>query len=255
LTDEQKKAMRDGRVAAALARKNAEKPADLPAGHERDEARRMVADQQAEQIEINAEALGVEAIDESKLHRKDNEIQRHIVRKGPQQGNIPIQNPQPGWRYMRHSPIGAFEDNSAKAAVRQSLNTAKQWGWIFIGSAEDSNPVEDEDFKGCDCAAGSNLRGVGDVLTMKIREEDARAMDAYYRNIQDRQGYVEERLAMIGAAAGIPVWAGDVSKNPELAKRFGPEFSKPVSITSQFRADDLRPAGKGIPGYPPPGTR
>src|ERR1017187_6601420 len=166
--------MRDGRVAAALARKNAENPADLPAGHERDEARRMVADQQAEQIEINAEALGIEAIDESKLHRKDNEIQQHIVRKGPQSGNIPVQNPQPGWRYMRHSPIGSFEDNSAKAAVRQSLNTAKQWGWIFVGSVEDSNPVEDGDFKGCDCAAGSDLRGVGDVLTMKIGRASCR---------------------------------------------------------------------------------
>src|ERR1035437_5100668 len=180
--------MRDGRVAAALARKKATNTAEIPAGHERDETRRMVADQQAEQLEVNAEALGIEAIDPTKLARKDNEIQRHIVRKGPQQGNIPVQNPQPGWRYMRHSPIGAFEDNSAKAAVRQSLNTAKQCGWIFIGSVEDSNPVEDEDFKGCDCAAGSNLRGVGDVLTMKIREEDAKAMDAYYRNIQERQG-------------------------------------------------------------------
>jgi hypothetical protein len=242
LTDEHKKKLKDARAAARLLRENATKPADLPPGHDRNEAKKLAADVNAEQLDEMAQ--NSEAIDETKFRQKDNEIQRHIVRSGPQRGQIPVENPQPGFKYMRHPHISAFQTENARVAVRASLDEAKSWGWEFV----DHDDPEDARYKGNDCAAGTNRRAVGDVMTMRITIENYKKMEAYYKEKQRRQGLVEERIAMIGSQAGIAAWGGDVSQNPELARRFGASAAQPITITSQFNEGDMRRGS--IPGLP-----
>lgn len=253
MTDEQKKKMAEGRAKAALERKNAASivPKDLPAGHDRDEARKMVADHLEERAETEAADLGIEAIDASKLKQKDNEIQRHIVRKGPQSGTIPVENPQRGYRYMRHSVIGAFEDNSARAAVRLSLENAKSWGYEFVKGDD----PEDSRFDGNDCAAGTSMRGIADTLLMRISEENYQRMMQYDANRRFRQGQVEERLAVIGQQVGLPthVSAGDFSKDPYMSQMFGKDKAAAEVYRSNFNEGDMRRGS--IPGIPAPGAR
>src|SRR5271166_2710835 len=128
--EERARRIADGKAAARLLRENATKPADLPPGHDRKEAQKLAADIHAEQIDQMAE--NSEAIDETKFHQKDNEIQRHIIRSGPQRGQIPVENPQPGFVYMRHPHISAFQTENARVAVRASLDEAKSWGFEYV---------------------------------------------------------------------------------------------------------------------------
>ena len=244
MTDQQKKAMAAGRAAAAAKRRDAKnmKPADMEAGHSRDEAERMVKDHLEEQIDANAD--NIEAIDATKLNRKDNEIQRHIVRRGPDRGQIPVQNRQPGYEYMRHPVVDAFSDNSARAAVRASIERAKSWGWELVTG----NMPEDSDFAGNDCASPSTARGIGDTCLWRITKENFDAMIAYDREMQDRQGQVEERLATIARNAGVNARGGDVSKDPYLQQVFGAAAAQPFTITSKFTEGDMRRGS--IPGVP-----
>ena len=71
-----------------------DKPMDIPAGHERDEAERRVADELQEEIEKRQARDGIEPIDASKLARRDNEILGQL----DAEGFIPIQNNEPGKR-------------------------------------------------------------------------------------------------------------------------------------------------------------
>jgi hypothetical protein len=212
----------------------------------------MVGDEQAEKIDKMADSL--EGIDPSKFARKDNEIQRHIHRSGPQRGQIPVENPQPGFVYMRHPHIGAFQTENARVAVRASLEEAFRWGWEYV----DHDDPEDRKFKGNDCAAGTNRRGIGDVMTLRITVENFRKMQEYHREQQRRKGQVEERIVLLGAGAGVPAWGGDVSKDPNLAARFGAAAAQPISrvysrdggqtATAQFTEGDIRRGS--IPGVP-----
>jgi len=252
-------------MAAGRARKAAErkaaaliKPADLPAGHTRDEAKRIVADANAEQIEENEAALGIEAVDQAKLDRKDNEIQRHIVRKGPMTGTIPVENAQPGFRYIRHAAVEAFHDYSARAAVRASIEKHQAWGFEVVSG---SMP-EDAQFKGNDMAAGSSARGIGDTILMRISEENWQKLQEYNADRLARQGAVEERLQTIGDRYGIrtEVGAGNFENKPLLKAAFGagqsqPEIyriNRPAVMKSNFTEGDLRRGS--IPGIPAAGA-
>lgn len=249
MTEAQKKAMAEGRAKAAKERRDAKamKPADMPVGHERDEAMRMVKDHLEERAANEFADMG--GIDQTKLNRKDNEIQRHVVRRGPDRGQIPIQNPQPGYQYMRHPVVDSFSDNSARAAVRASIERAKSWGWELVTG----NMPEDKDFEGNDAAGPSTARGVGDTCLWRITQENYDAMMRYDREMQDRQGQVEERLATIARNAGVNARGGDVSKDPYLQQVFGAAAAQPVTITSKFNEGDMRRGS--IPGVPAPGMR
>src|SRR5215472_17536485 len=79
MTEEQKAKMRAGRVRAAERRREeAKSTAGMPAGHERDEQRRINADSLAQRIEEHDQQYGKEPIDEAKLNLRDRETLQRI---------------------------------------------------------------------------------------------------------------------------------------------------------------------------------
>src|SRR5258708_7714853 len=98
LSEEHKAKMAAGRVRAAEARKLAAKSTvNMPAGHERDEQRRVNADSLAERAESHDNQHELGAVDPAKLAKRDRETQARlemIERDG-------VENAQPGYRYAR----------------------------------------------------------------------------------------------------------------------------------------------------------
>lgn len=191
-------------------------PSELPAGHPRNEAKQRVKDDLEARIDANAET---EAIDPAKLNQRDNEILRHVVEGGPETGSIPVENAQQGWRYGRFTVADGF-GSAARANIRSMHEAAKLNGWRPV-SGEDT---EDERFKGNDCAGGSSLRGVGDTILMKIREEDYQRMLAKSREKQRREGAIEEQSLILAERHGVRTMhavAGDFNQDPMMARVAG----------------------------------
>jgi len=171
----------DNSVAAARAADDpATNPAHLgniPKGFHRDEEAARRRDELAEAAESDAQNAGSIGADALKPER---EILRHL---DPIDGNWPISNKVPGRYY-----VGVHKDNVTIAQYRAR-------GYQMV-QGDDSEALE---FKGLDAAAGSSLRGLGDVLLMWVPEEL-------------RQRWEEQNIKK-----GIAVGAIELDEGPEVS--------------------------------------
>lgn len=213
------------------------RPADLPPGHARDEARRKVKDQLEEQIEREEAQTGVSALDEAKFRHVDNEIARHVSRRQRGRG-LDVQDSQPGFRYVRLTAANNYKSANAEAAIRELHDEAKEFGFVPVQGTD----PEDERFRGNDNAAGTSLRGVGDTILYRIAEADYQAMLADFRRKQERQGFVEHD-SVVYAQRRAYMGGGDLTRDPQLARRFGPSASQSVLMHEEFTEGQLRRGG------------
>jgi hypothetical protein len=197
-----------------------EKPMDLPAGHERDEAERKVADELQEEIETRQARDGIEPIDEAKLARRDNEILGQL----DSAGFIPIENREDGKNYVFLTVADGYPDN-AKANIRQMHADAKRFGFKPV---QGDSPVA-ANLKGNDSAGPTSLRGVGDTVLFEQTEEARRAMEEADQRKLDNQMAVEENSVVYASErlsrAGLPNTmhgvAGDFGKDPLMGRMAG----------------------------------
>ena len=140
MTDQQKQAMAEGRVKAAMARRDAENviPADLPPGADRDEAVAMVADHNAEKIEENMRRDEIEGLDKDKFNQRDNEILRHVTDEG-----VPVTGAKPGYRLAWLKIADSTLSSGGLAAVRRMLADAKHEGYQPVAGAEAADDFPD----------------------------------------------------------------------------------------------------------------
>ena len=217
LSEEHKAAMKAGRLRGAELRKLAKSTVGMAPGHERDEQVRINADSLAERIEENAEKLGIESIDATKLER-DRETQQRVESMNEEVGGI--QNPQPGYRYFRLPLKEAYRsDTGSHSAIRTMHADAKKYG---AEPVREDMP-EDARYRGNDHAAGSSLRGLADTVLYRIDAiSDAKLQQAMAEK-QRRQGLIEERDVVYARSRGLRVGgvAGDFSKDPLMAQLAG----------------------------------
>src|ERR1700676_4858321 len=108
LSPEHIAAMKAGRVRAAEKRKlEAKNTTAMPAGHERDEQRRINKDVNEERIEKRDAQFETEPIDQSKLNQRDNETMYRVE----QMNEEDVENPQPGYRSARITRPEGFSYN------------------------------------------------------------------------------------------------------------------------------------------------
>lgn len=87
---------------------------NIPAGHKRNEENRKRTDKLAERKEVESEKFGIGAIDPAKMEQRDNEIVRHV---DPISGDIPVENPQPGYRYARVTVSDGYGPEADRKSV------------------------------------------------------------------------------------------------------------------------------------------
>ena len=243
LSEEHKAAMAAGRARAAEKRKLAAKSTvAMPAGHERDEQRRINADANQERVEKRDEALGLEAIDESKLKHRDNETMQRVEMMEAED----VQNAQPGYRYARITCPEGYSYN-AKANIRQMKALAEANGYEPV----QGEMLEDKRFKGNDHANGGTLRGLADTFLWRIREEDYQAMQRKNDEKARRQGSIEDQTVRYAESRGVRTMhgaAGDFrSQDPLMAQVAGDAGRvetfrgvRPNTVQTRFTEGDIR---------------
>ena|SRR5579859_5454923 len=230
-------------------------PADLPAGHERDEATRRVADHLEERIETENAKLGIEAVDQAKLDRRDNEILGRFEPDESGIGRIPIKGAQPGFRYAFLKMPSTCGSGDSKSATRQMIEQGRALGYEFV----QGDDPEAKNLKGNDAAETGTLRGVGDTCLARISEDAWLRMDMRMRRKQERAGAIEDNSVVFAQERGLGrnfhAAGGDLSKDPVLARGFSAEQSGPVTMRAKatFTEGDVRRGS--IPGMPIPGAR
>lgn len=250
LSDEQKRKMAEGRTRAALRRREAKaiKPADLPPGHERDEALKVVADHLEERMETEAAEVGIEAIDTHKLDERDNEIMQHV---GPG-GSVPFTGALPQYKYAWVTHEQAVGEGTGRAAIRAIHAQLKNAGYYPV---QDMDP-EAREFAGKGYCSGTTLRGVGDTMLWRIHRDNLAKQEERNKRRSDAQGEVEDRIFLMTAMKnGYPDHAhaasGNLNNDPMMAQRFSPDLRGPVTVRRAFDEGDLRRGS--IKGYPAPG--
>lgn len=217
-----------------------DKPMDLPAGHERDEAKREVADELQEEIETRQARDGIEPIDAAKMAQRDNEILGQLDAAG----FIPIENREEDKNYVFLTVADGYPDN-AKANIRQMHATAKRLGFKPVQGKD--NPVA-ANLIGNDSAGPTSLRGVGDTVLFEQTEEARRAMeDADRRKLNNQMAieeqsvvYASERLGRAGMANTMHTLN---DADPRVARGAGPLQSETFSYQpnrTNFTEGDLR---------------
>jgi hypothetical protein len=253
LSEDQKKAMREGRQKAALARREAKalNPSDLPAGADRREAVAIVKDALQEKIEKRQERDGIAPLDAAKMAQRDNEILSHLDHAG----NIPLKNQEPGKRYVFLTVADGYEED-AKANIAMMHANAETHGFHPV---QGDSPVA-RDLIGAGRCSGTTLRGVGDTVLYEQREEDARKMEAGIQRKLDIQGAVEEnsviyardRLAGERLPNTMRGTSGDYSYSELVQRMAGPAGHGRTNFTEgDLRRGSLRgPDGQVMqPGY------
>ena len=196
-------------------------PQDIPAGHEREEVKKAVADSLQEEIETRQARDGIEPIDASKFAQRDNEILGQLDAAG----NIPIENGRPGFRYVFLTAADGYPDN-AKSNIRQMHATAKRLGMKAVQGND--NPVA-ANLIGNDVASGTTLRAVGDTVLFEQPEEAAQDMEAASQRKMDNMMAVEEnsvvyaseRLGRHGLPNTMHGMAGDFGRDPVMSRIAG----------------------------------
>lgn len=251
LSEDHKAKMKAGRVRAAEARKLAAKSTvAMPAGHERDEQRRINKDANEQRIEERDEALGLEGIDESKLKHRDRETMARLE----QLDSEDVQNKQPGYRYARITCPEGYSYN-AKANIRQMKALAEANGYEPV----QGEMIEDKRFKGNDHANGGTLRGLADTFLWRIREEDYQAMMRKGEEKARRQGGIEDQVVRYAESRGVRTMhgaAGDFrSQDPLMAQVAGDagrvetfRGSRPGQVRTTITEGDIRRGSIKGPG-------
>ena len=118
-------------------------PADLPAGHQRDELNRKITDDLAQAAAEDQAEVGQERIDPSKMRHIDNEIAApweemkkrereagfKLLGMSPEEqmnSTIGVTNPKPGYLYKWMNHEDCYQTPEARAAVRSSLERAQK---------------------------------------------------------------------------------------------------------------------------------
>lgn len=243
--------LKAGRIRAAEARKSAAKSTvGMPAGHERDEQRRVNKDALEEQAERHDEQLGVAPIDPSKLAQRDRET---LFRVEDSKGGV--QNPQPGYRYVRITLADAYRENGSKANIRTMHAQAKEYGFEPVRGDMD----EDEKYRGNDHTSGTSLRGLADTVLYRITEENYQRMQAKMAEKNRRMGGVEEQVIRYAESRGVRTMhgaAGDFrSQDPLMAQVAGDagrvetfRTQRPQKEQTTFTEGDLRRGSLKGPG-------
>ena len=251
--------LKAGRVAAAERRKlEAKNTANMPAGHQRDEQRRINKDVNEERIERHDEQMGTEPIDQSKLAKRDRET---LFRVEDSKGGV--QNPQPGYRYVRITLADAYRENGSKANIRSMHALAKEHGFEPVHG----DMSEDEKYRGNDHTSGTSLRGLADTVLYRITEENYQLMQARMAEKQRRMGGVEEQVIRYAESRGVRTMhgaAGDFrSQDPLMASVAGDagtverfRTQRPETLKTNFTEGDIRrgsmkgPDGRNLkPGF------
>jgi hypothetical protein len=211
---------------------------NIPAGHKRNEENRKRTDKLAERMETESEETVGGSIDPTKMAQRDNEIMRHV---DPISGNIPIENPQPGYRYARVT-IGDGYGAQAQISIRMMHEELRRWGWHPVGGSD----PEDKRFIGNDRAAGTTHRGVGDTILFRIREEDYRRLEEAINRKLARQSAAEEnvtvfndKLRSAGVRGEYREVVGDFNSDPRMSRYYGAAGQREV-FTTNFNENDLR---------------
>jgi hypothetical protein len=200
LTEDHKAKMKAGRVRAAAERKDAAKSTvGMPAGDERNEQRRVNADALEEQAERHDEQHGLGAIDPAKLAKRDSET---LFRIEDSKGGV--QNPQPGYRYVRITLADAYRESGSKANIRAMHAQAKENGFEPVHGPM----VEDDKYKGNDHATGSSLRGLADTVLYRITDENWERLQVKNAEKARRQGGVEDQVVRYAESRGIRTMHG-----------------------------------------------
>lgn len=257
MTDEHKRKMAEGRAKKALERKDAAnlKPADLPAGADRQEAHARVRDHLEEQIEKRDAALEIEPIAREKLAKREYEMMKYATdRTG-------VQNARPDREYL-YFPLSQFRKTTeAQLEVDRNHDVAMSKGWMTVSG----DMKEDERYKGNAGAAGTTLRGKGDCILHWMPKDEYDRMVAKGNEEHNRRfGYQEQDVVRFAERAGIGGQmhgvAGDFSQDPLMNRVAGAAgrvetFRRQPSavMKSNFTEGDIRRGS--IPGIPAPGTR
>jgi hypothetical protein len=211
---------------------------NIPAGHKRNEENRKRTDKLAERKEVESEKFGIGAIDPAKMEQRDNEIVRHV---DPISGDIPVENPQPGYRYARVTVSDGYGPE-AQISIRMMHQELRRWGWHPVSGPD----PEDKRFEGNDRATGTSLRGVGDTILYRIREEDYRRLESAINRKLARQGAVEENVTVFndklhraGVRGEYREVVGDFSGDPRLSRYYGAAGQREI-FTTTFDENDLR---------------
>lgn len=214
-------------------------PSQEPAGYKRAEAKAIVKDQLEQRVEEENAAVGMEAVDQAKLDHRDNEIIRHLIPRGPKRGQVAIENAQPGYRYAMFTVADGY-GSQAQRDISEMHTKGADFGYQPVQGDSPEAP----NLKGQGRASGSTLRGVGDTVLMRIREDEAQQMDEYHAELQRRKGAVEEKSLMLAERYGVRTMhavAGDFRSDPLMASVAG-EAGRVESfrMRTDFSEGDLR---------------
>jgi hypothetical protein len=222
----------------------------MAAGATRDEQRAINADSLAERAERHDEQHGLGAIDPSKLAQRDRET---LFRVEDSKGGV--QNPQPGFRYIRVTIHEGYRDNGSKANIRTMHALAKEYGFEPVHG----EMKEDEKYRGNDHATGSSLRGLADTVLYRITEENYAKMQAKIAEKARRQGAVEEQTLVYAQRRGIGTMhaaAGDFASQDKLMAQIAQSAGqvetylaqRPDTLKTNFTEGDIRRGSIKGPG-------
>jgi hypothetical protein len=242
ITPEHRAKMTAGIKVAAEKRRQAKATAGMSAGHERDEQRRINKDNLEARAEQHDEQHELGAIDPAKLAKRDRETLFRV-----EDSKDGVQNPQPGYRYIRVTIAEGYRENGSKANIRQMHALAKKYNFEPVHG----DMVEDEKYKGNDHATGSSLRGLADTVLYRQSEEAYQAMQADIAEKARRQGAIEQETVRYAESRGVHTMhgaAGDFrSQDPLMASVAGEAGRvetfrgvKPQTAKTNFTEGDLR---------------
>ncbi len=146
-----------------------------PPGHARDEVLRERKENLEAAIDKLPERGGVDV--------STIPIEREIVQAFDGLGNLTVTGAMSGWVYKW------------KKADDQQTTLAQNLGFELV----QGNDPEAQEHKGKHCAGGTTLRGAGDVLLWRIKQERWEAIEDYFRRKGFNMGQVTERFEDYGA--------------------------------------------------------
>lgn len=176
-------------------RVNPQHLANIPAGHARDEENRRRTDSLAEKADAAAQDAG--SIQGSELMPEEREILQNF---NPWSLELEVSNPNPDRCPTHHLPMFDPRDPDRPHHLVDECG----YKWVLYNSTVISahtamgyQTVKDPDkeafeHRGQHKAAGSSLRGVGDVILMWIPPAKRRQINAHYQRVTNAKMAVEE---------------------------------------------------------------
>lgn len=203
-------------------------PADLPAGHKRDELNRVITDQLQEQQDEEERNFGGR-IDPAKMGKIDNEIAGFYegMHKRMRAGMPELPGKRPGFVYAWFPNEDHFRTSEARVVVRSALLDAKNKGYFPV-TDEHSKDIGLE-FRGPD--GGDTLRRWGDTILYAINKADYQLLMLDAQRRMKRQGAVEENYVNFGRQALRGRGQAYDQNDPRFAQKMGREKTQPFVAT------------------------